>query len=180
MFPPDEEYHIQRVGGKELSNGLTDSMLARLEKATNMGSGKLPESEAKKWRSIIDKDGAKPQPQQSIVEKKRAPEPPSQNSPISPTTSEPARPSRRGVKRSYQDDSFEGYRESFAEDGRETSAVDNVDDGDPSVHGKRKQRRRVSSTGNQSRVFLSLKSPFAPPAQTKKRGRAARKAPPSG
>lgn len=174
---PEEEYHIQQVSGRELSKGLTDSLLAKLAKATQMGPGKLPEADDKKWRSIVDVDGPKPQPLQwsnSSSGNKRASDAAPPYAATSPTTSEPSRTSRRGVKRRYNDESFEGYAESFAEEGHDTHAVDNGEDGgEAGAHGKRKQRRRVSAPGNTSQPSLSLQC--TTPSTPKKRGRPARK-----
>lgn len=171
---PDEEWHVHKVSGKELSNGLTDSMLAKLEKATNMGAGKLPENEDSKWKSIVESEGqaAKLQPQQPNSSKRPSDAAP-QYPATSPTTSEPGRPSRRGTKRRYNDESFEGYGEGYVDDAAESISLDNGDDGDGNLTGKRKRRR----VGHPQNYYQQDSVSPSPPAakrsstrKTKKRG----------
>ena len=141
---PEEEWNIQKVHGKELSNGLTESMLARLKKATTMGGGKLPEQQERRWRGIVDADGStvKPLgPQLNNSIKRTSDESPPYTA-VSPTNSEATRPSRRGTKRRYDDESFEGYGEGFVDDHAETTSNDLADDpGDGGSTAKRKRRR---------------------------------------
>ena len=160
---PDDEYYVHKVQGKELANGMSDSMLAKLTKATGMGAGKLPDKEDRKWKNNLDVGAPTTVAQPPLVSTQKRPSDASPQYPAtSPTTSEPGRPSRRGTKRRYNDESFEGYGEGFADDTHDTRSLDN-DDVDASLAGKRKRRRVgvISSCQSTPEVELPSNSPDA-------------------
>ncbi|KAI9877724.1 MAG: hypothetical protein M1830_002999 [Pleopsidium flavum] len=124
---PEEEWHNQKVLGKEVEKGLGDGMLAKLDRAMKMEPGLVPNNEA--WEDILGHEKAKPIPSPAeLATKKPLPhttnyvKPNGQNNVAqSGNTSgtpsaEVARPKRSGRKRRYDEHSFEGYGEGYVDD----------------------------------------------------------------
>ena len=138
---PDEDYYNTRVNGKELNTGLSEDMLSRLAKATKIDTGVLPDKEDSKWKSIIEPEGSPAKTETSQpINAKRAHDASVSFSVPSSAGVDPVRPSRRGTKRRYNDESFEGYGEGFVDDHVEATSPD-VEEGDAGSTAKRKKRR---------------------------------------
>ncbi|MCJ1367240.1 hypothetical protein MMC16_006372 [Acarospora aff. strigata] len=121
---PDEEWHNQKVLGKEVEKGLGDAMLAKLERAMKMEPGPVPNNET--WEDILGHEKTKPNLSPADVPvKKPLPHTTNNvklnshnNAAITGGTpsAEVARPKRSGKKRRYDEHSFEGYGEGFVDD----------------------------------------------------------------
>ncbi|KAF2401105.1 Rox3-domain-containing protein [Trichodelitschia bisporula] len=137
MFP-DEEWDVQKAAAHRISGGLKRPFLRNLDAAMEMDRGPLPAQEMEKWRRIVGSD--------DVVKKavSVAPEPVRKaltgrvgSSVPSPGLKavRPDRPERTGTKRRYDDSSFKGYGEGYADDDLEG-------DDDGGVGGVRKKQRR--------------------------------------
>lgn len=113
----------------------SDSLLAA---ALQMTPAKLPDRTVERYKYLIGPDDGKPKP--TLADGARKPTGlPSQLSaagarPPSPAVRAIARPERAGAKRRYNDSSFGGYGEGFADD-------DDLDSSDD--RGMKKKRRKV-------------------------------------
>ncbi|KAI9727572.1 MAG: hypothetical protein M1828_006514 [Chrysothrix sp. TS-e1954] len=135
---PDEEWQVQKVHGKDLRHGLGENMLAKLDAALKIDPGRLPQDENDKWRSAIGIDEGLPKSTVPSQGSKKPTEPGATTQPGTPSsaaTNNAVRPLRRGTKRRYNDDSFEGYGEGFVDDNGELITVD----GDESSSKKRRK-----------------------------------------
>ena len=154
---PEEEFAIQRVSGKEVGRGLSDTTRAKLEKAVDLKPGKVPRNA--EWENVLGHD-KKATTEDVKTRKLEAHREEAQYSTASvkvqvnghrvngPTSAPEAnRPRRMGKKRSYVDSSFEGYGEGFDDD---------VHDDDSSNEGS----RRSSNSRKKRRKVIQ----FAPPA----------------
>ncbi|OCK86395.1 Rox3-domain-containing protein, partial [Lepidopterella palustris CBS 459.81] len=115
---PEQEWQNQKVYGKSVMDGLSGDVLGLLDRALQMAPGGLPPDQAEKWRNLVaTDDGVKSKAGVDVPGKK-----PLQSTPNtrSPATLSPAvkavRPERAGTKRRYNDTSFVGYGEGFADD----------------------------------------------------------------
>lgn len=122
---PDEEYHLQRVNGKEFDNAidpqqniLTSNFDALLNSAfAGMAPGALPPSETQRYRAYLGTDEASKSKAGPEGLASRGVQPTSaMATPLNPAISRVSRPERSGSKRSYTDVSFQGYGEGFADD----------------------------------------------------------------
>lgn len=121
---PDEEWHNQKVLGKEVEKGLGEGMFAKLERAMKMEPGPVPNNEA--WEDILGHEKAKPIPPPAELATKKPLQYTTQNakpnsqSNLGNTNATPSaeilRPKRSGRKRRYDEHSFEGYGEGYVDD----------------------------------------------------------------
>ena len=130
---PEEEWHNQKVLGKEVHKGLSSATLAKLEQAMQMQAGPLPNNH--EWEDLLGYDKAKPNTATADQTSKK-PAHVENNAKVNGLTngarvdggkgssSELVRPKRTGRKRRYDEHSFEGYGEGYVDD-----------DGDPTVAG---------------------------------------------
>ncbi|EON61353.1 hypothetical protein W97_00567 [Coniosporium apollinis CBS 100218] len=119
LIYPDFEWHVQKVQGKEMTN--PSALLSKLDRALQMGSGKLPPSEDAKWKGIIAQEEA-PKPKPLVDAKKGAVgQVGGRASPAPSPLIKPSRPERTGTKRRYDDASYEGY-EGYGDDAATESA----------------------------------------------------------
>lgn len=126
---PEEEWHNQKVLGKEVHKGFSSAALVKLEKAMHMQPGPLPNNN--EWEDYLGHEKAKPiAPTTEQTSKKPAH--------VENTTkangltngarvdggkgssSELIRPKRTGRKRRYDEHSFEGYGEGYVDDDGDT------------------------------------------------------------
>lgn len=136
---PDEEWNIQNVSGKEITNslnpektGLSTNLDSLLNGALGgIAPGSLPTPEAAKFRAYLGTD----EPGKSKVPEgaphRVIPSASATPNPHAPTAANrAARPERAGSKRTYTDHSFQGYGEGFADDYAEsTGGEDNTQGG---------------------------------------------------
>ncbi|KKK24049.1 rox3 family protein [Aspergillus rambellii] len=117
---PEEEWQNQKVYGKEIKVADIDSALYNLQmKAMKMESGTVPNNDY--WEDVLGHEKPAKHVSNGEVAKKVAAAPngvrvPTQtNGSSAPTDQERSRPSR-GRKRHYDDNSFVGYGEGYADD----------------------------------------------------------------
>ena len=118
MEVPEEEWYAHKVSGNHIPQQFPSETLAKLEKISEVFQpGKLGSEEEKKWKDFFETDDApdKGAAQQRNTKMNSTSVNPSANQPKK-VDNEPIRPTRRGVKRSYHDDSFEGYNEAFEDE----------------------------------------------------------------
>lgn len=142
MMWPEEEWHNQKVYGKEIKVADVDSVLYNLQtRAMKMEPGSLPNNDY--WEDILGHE--KPSKHTSADGGKRQVTTPNLNRPTvqakaagAPATSEPerARPTR-GKKRHYDDNSFVGYGEGYVDDEDESAFYSNSED----RSGKKKRKK---------------------------------------
>jgi len=143
---PDEEWHNQRLMGKELAKGFSEDMLSKLVAATNLAPGKLPTEEHDRWRNtlaieeVVPRNAIQPAQVNKAVQKQPVYVANTANNLLRPDI---LRPKRRGTKRRYDEDSFEGYGEGYGDDAG-TGVSDDGDD-DLGGAGAKKKRRKVST-----------------------------------
>ena len=148
---PDEEWHNQKVSGKELSKGLSGGALSKLEKALKLEPGPVPKND--EWENILGHEtrkgpaieGKAKQPIQPTI---KAPKVNGQmNGVATAAVSEKgvARPQRAKKRTRYDDASFEGYGEGFVDDDRDDDDGYTSNEGSKRSSGSRKKRRKVSS-----------------------------------
>ncbi|SLM35402.1 Mediator complex, subunit Med19, fungi [Lasallia pustulata] len=123
---PDDEWHNQKVVGKEVSNGLPAAIMAKLERAMKMEPGPVPNNEF--WEDALGHEKAKAL--SAVADSNKKPVPPVATSTVkakpqtngtsatagTQATPGAARPKRSGMKRSYDEHSFEGYGEGYVDD----------------------------------------------------------------
>lgn len=144
---PEEEWRNQKVFGKEIKVAEIDSALHKLQtRAMKMEPGPVPNNEY--WEDVLGHE--KPSKHVSAGKEKAAvsastPRPPSQPN-GAPAVAEPerTRPSR-GRKRRYDDNSYVGYGEGYADDDPDDAAFySNGEDG--GKVGKKRQKKVPGNT----------------------------------
>lgn len=152
MLEPDESWYASKVLGKKIE--VTPDMEARLQKALFLQPGRTRAHE--QWDDLLGYEKPRPVQMPHDPAGKRAAvpgatqrPPPHVNGNTLRTLShgsaaEAPRPRRTGKKRSYADDSFEGYGDGFVDDeavDMDQSFLSNSEDGS---HGPgRKKRKKV-------------------------------------
>ncbi|KAL3491559.1 Rox3 mediator complex subunit-domain-containing protein [Aspergillus germanicus] len=127
---PEEEWQNQKVFGKEIKVADLDSVLHDLQmKAMKMEPGTVPNNDY--WEDVLGHDKPSKHTNAGDAIKKVATPVSSGGRPIgqpngTPTTAEPerSRPSR-GRKRHYDDNSFVGYGEGYADDDEDAAFYSN-------------------------------------------------------
>ncbi|KAI9841738.1 MAG: hypothetical protein M1837_000399 [Sclerophora amabilis] len=153
MAWPEEEWDNQKVAGKDVNDGLSDATLTKLERAMDLGPGPLPGFDASQLGLDVPsaKDAKKPLSQAPVVPQKSAqsnggPSSVLSNGGESPP-GDPARPKRVTKKRRYDERSFEGYGEGFADDDVDAAAAvyrsDSEKDDDRRGSMGKKKRKKV-------------------------------------
>lgn len=158
---PDDEWHNQKVVGKEVTNGLPAATMAKLERAMKMEPGPVPDNDF--WEDALGHEKAKPISAVADPNKK-APQPINATSTIKPkaqingssmnpgtqVTSGAVRPKRSGMKRSYDEHSFEGYGEGYVDDDADLYGSDG--------YSSSKGSRKSLSKKKRKKVFSGAKS----------------------
>lgn len=153
LAEPEDSWQARQVKTKEIRNGLDDDVMASLRAALTMNKGPLPKAV---WdNSVLGGDvpslganggaargssaarGTAPNTplHPAALARSKAQSSQAVGSPGGATAAADARPRRMGKKRSYNDNSFEGYNETFDEDGYSTGG----DNGDGPSHKRRKK-----------------------------------------
>ncbi|KAH0553482.1 hypothetical protein GP486_006446 [Trichoglossum hirsutum] len=160
---PDEEWHNQKVTGREIEKGFNEVVLAKLNKALKMEPGPLPDFD----ESILGLDLEPPLAPVGISSLKRPLQQASNNfrqpvavahtngatpRPVESPSSDPARPKRTGKKRRYDDRSFEGYGEGFVDDDAEmgTGGYSTGEGEDGRRSGKKRRKKTLDDYGGNS------------------------------
>lgn len=123
---PAEEWHIQRVHGRDIRDGLPEATLQKLGSAMQMESGPAKKSDEHDWDDLLGIEKVKPLP--NIEDRSKKHMRPENGSKVNGQTNgvrtapskgpvtEANRPKRAGKKRRYDDSSFEGYDEGYLDD----------------------------------------------------------------
>lgn len=143
---PDEEFHNQRVAGKDVMQGLPAATLEKLEKAMLMQSG--PVKDNNKWEDLLGHGSVKPVGTASDKKGKAATAQPiaqvngNRTDHTKVLDAEDIRPKRAGKRRRYDDNSYEGYAEGFEDDDAEVFGGGGNSSDDHSRRGSALKRRK--------------------------------------
>lgn len=146
---PEEDFHNQRISGKEVVKGLSNASLSRLAKAVQLEPGQVPRNA--EWENVLGHDKAKGAAEEVKSRKQEVHREAPQTNPVkanghssgevsAQARSEAIRPKRAGKRRRYNDDSFEGYGEGYDDDLGEDYSTD---EGSRRSSGSKKKRRKV-------------------------------------
>jgi Rox3 mediator complex subunit len=150
MLEPEESWYASKVMGKKIE--VTSELQARLQKAMFLQPGRTRSHEH--WEDLLGHEKPRPVPAQDSIGKK-AISGAVQRSQVngngvrtmSHAGGEAIRPRRAGKKRSYADNSFEGYGDGYVDDeavDMDKSFLSNSEDGS---HGPgRKKRKKVDTS----------------------------------
>lgn len=163
---PDEEWGVTHHNGKEISQALSadrqqfsDDMRRTVDAAlSGISRNTLRPTEKEKWRSTLGLESLAPKVKTPDVQAHSRQPPPAATMQTIPEGGR--RTKRRGTKRNYNDEAFEGYNEGFVDDDLDLSG-DGDDDRRSSLStGSRKKRRKV-------RFAETPESSSPPPTPTK-------------
>lgn len=136
---------------REVEAGFPQLLAGKLDKAVQLATGRLGADEDGKWQTYLaqNDDSAKAAPAQAAAG--AAPSPNNaRNYAAGTPLGAPSRSRRSGAKRRYDDESFEGYSESFADDAAGIKAGDEDDDTSSGMKKKQRRRVRIQSPASQS------------------------------
>ena len=148
MLEPDDSWYASKVMGKRIE--VNSDLESRLQKAMFLQPGRTKDHE--QWEDLLGHEKPRPIQVQEPVSKKAVTGAPPQRPQVNGnglrtiphTAGEAVRPRRTGKKRSYADNSFEGYGDGFVDDeavDMDHSFLSNSEDGS---HGLgRKKRKKV-------------------------------------
>ena len=155
-YPPDE-WEIHQVQGNEIvgalspdGQDLSEEFMASLGSALNMAPGPLPQEGNDSWRGTIDLDNTTQKAGTAQSQGAAKSDKGRTGSNATSPTAEPLRPRRRGTKRNYHDESFEGYGD-FGEDLGDNMSIDDDDRKSTTSSTAKKRRRKVSSSKRASK-----------------------------
>ena len=123
---PADEWHNQKVHGRDVRNGLSEATMQKLSAAMQMQPGPVKNTPEHDWEDLLGNEKVKPLP--AIDENAKKPvradfgaKPNGQTNGVrlksnKAIVTEANRPQRAGKKRSYQDVNFEGYGEGYLDD----------------------------------------------------------------
>ena len=160
---PEEEWWNQKVMGKEVSKGLSESARDKLGAAMQMQAGRVPNNDY--WEDLLGHEKTKPNEQNAKASKTAAATKtnnPQVNgaraanaTPTLPNASQPTeaiRARRTTKKRRYDDGSFEGYGEGYADDDVDVGYSSGESRSTRNSAGHRKRRKtKVRFTDNLKR-----------------------------
>ena len=150
---PEEEWYIHHVKGKEIENGFSNDTRARMAKAVSMSKGIVPKSA---WDSSVLGELGPSNPgkgdKAASVVKASAPGTPTTSVSAGPLRTKPlpanaqgaVRPQRNTKKRSYGDNSFEGYGDGFPDDENAGEAGYSTGDGEIGAPGQKRRKKVLS------------------------------------
>ena len=145
---PDEEWHNQKVAGKELPSKFSPAMKPKLEAAMAMLPGPVPGNG--EWEYTLGTEKPKPVVAGTEHPKKAI----QQNTKVSgksmtvgtPALDEAIRPKRSGRKRRYDEHSFEGYGEGFVDDDGDIDGGGGYSSGEGSRRSSMSKKKRKKVT----------------------------------
>lgn len=155
---PAEEWHNQKVHGRDVRDGLSQATMQKLGDAMSMRKAPVPDTADYVWDDVLGIEKAKPLPIASdrLEKSSRQENGVKMNGQINgvriqsekASTTKANRPKRTGKKRRYDDHSFEGYGEGYLDD--EGDMLEDLG-GQSTDEGSRrggvsKKRRKVSGT----------------------------------
>ncbi|KAL9031727.1 MAG: hypothetical protein Q9196_000275 [Gyalolechia fulgens] len=155
---PAEEWHNQKIHGRDVREGFSQATMQNLGDAMSMRKAPVPDTAEYSWDDVLGIEKAKPLP----IADGRLEKPSRQDNGVkvngqingvriqsekNPIT-KANRPKRTGKKRRYDDHSFEGYGEGYLDDeGDMLGDLGGYSSGDGSRRGRvSKKRRKVSRT----------------------------------
>jgi len=123
ILEPDDSWNARQVKAKDIKDGLSSEVQGHLRMAMTMAKGQIPRSV---WDSSVLGDLASDKLSGSVKQSLSA-RPTAPNTPLHPaaisrpktqqaSVADPARPRRSIKKRSYGDNSYEGYGEGYPDD----------------------------------------------------------------
>ena len=148
---PEEEWRNQKVFGKDVKDGMPESMKGKLEKAMQLLPGPVPEND--KWEDLlgIEKvkpvDAAKDKGLKNTIASKPSGQqvngirPPTNASANNAQMAEPIRARRTTKKRRYDEGSFEGYGEGYVDDEMDVGYTSGESRSTRNSAGNRKRRK---------------------------------------
>ncbi|KAL8944091.1 MAG: hypothetical protein Q9216_000682 [Gyalolechia sp. 2 TL-2023] len=121
---PAEEWHNQKVHGKDVRGGFSQAAMQKLKDAMSMRKAPVPDTAEYHWDDVLGIEKAKPLPDERLAKPSRQDSSVKVNGQnngvrIQPETAsiiKANRPKRTGKKRRYDDHSFEGYGEGYLDD----------------------------------------------------------------
>ena len=151
MLEPEESWYASKVMGKKIE--VTSDLEARLQKAMSLQPGRTKNHEY--WEDLLGHEKQRPIQPQDPASKRAVPGPMQRTQAngnavrtMSQAAGDAIRPRRAGKKRSYADNSFEGYGDGFMDDeavDMDQSFLSNSEDGS---HGPGKKRRKKVGPSN--------------------------------
>jgi hypothetical protein len=146
---PDHEWNVLEAKGREVGDGLTESTVGLLGRAMAMSKGSVPKNV---WDTTVLGDLAPPTGDAGKPTSSARPTAP--NTPLASTPGamnrpkplvgspahDPNRPRRNIKKRTYGDSSYDGYSETYADDGSGADTGYSTGEGE----GGQKRRKKVS------------------------------------
>ncbi|KAG6321838.1 hypothetical protein E4U44_004567 [Claviceps purpurea] len=152
---PDLEWDVQHVKGRKVSDGLSESTLSSIRRATNLARGPVPKSvwdvsvlgDLSAYRAnALRMNAAKPPESNTSLSSTPSAATPSamgRPKPRVPPGHDPNRPRRNIKKRSYGDSSYEGYGEGLPDEDVDMDAGYSIAEG----QGTLKRRKKVTRSG---------------------------------
>ena len=167
---PKEEWQNQKVYGKNLRDGLPDSITKKLERAMKLDGTPVPTHE--EWQNILGVGHDKQKEATAHVEPKgkQAVKAPLKAAKINghmkglkvgtPAAGEVERPKRTGKRRRYDEDSFEGYGEGFVDDDGDGASQGGYssNEGSRKSNPSNKKRKKVSHNCRPLDYFITNKT----------------------
>jgi hypothetical protein len=144
---PQDVWHATKVAGNPVSNGMTASLLAKLDRAVAMAPGPLPRDDSERYKKLIGTDEAPKAKVADALKKVGGAIANGAQTGVStgipsPNMRPAVRPARQNSKRSYHDSTFTGYGEGFAdEDGNHISEEESRARGLPMAKKRRTDRK---------------------------------------
>ena len=150
---PEEEWHNQKVVGKDVEKGLSEATKGKVHKAMQMQQGQVPNNGH--WEELLGYEkpkmvslAAETKPKPSITTARTGQVNGAGANVSSIAGSEAIRPKRMGRKRRYDDLSFEGYGEGYVDDEIDLGEADGYSSGDGD--------RKASIAKKRKKVLLLL------------------------
>lgn len=135
MLTPQDAWDAEHTRGKEIEKGL-DSVLPSMGQAFTMAKGKIPKA---KWNSAVLGEVAAPVPKPAPIVQNGA-KAPITNPGVPRNKSDLPRPKRNIKKRTYDDNTFEGYGEGYVDDDSHETGY-STNDGDERGVGRKKLKK---------------------------------------
>lgn len=161
---PEEEWYNQKVAGKDVEKGLSDTTKAKLHTALQMLPGRIPNAaDPNGWEEVLGHE----KPKTAVSASKMKPKPSVATTLAAHSNgggstlkamgdSEAIRPKRMGRKRRYDDLSFEGYGEGYVDDDADIVEADEYSSGDGERRGSTaKKRKKVVQFGAIAELLLT-------------------------
>ncbi|KAL8838057.1 MAG: hypothetical protein Q9170_002293 [Blastenia crenularia] len=157
---PAEEWHNQKVHGRDVRDGLPQATLLKLQDAMSMRRGEVPNTPDHDWDDLLGNEKTKPPGSVQVESGKLIRQGSAARMNGQPngirrrsekmSITEANRPKRTGKRRRYDDHSFEGYGEGYDDDNEVFRDQDDIssDEARRRGGGLKKRRKVVSQTSH--------------------------------